>query len=70
MTVAKKLALTLLIGLAFVVALPVASHADGDPANPYNKCAGQNCDDVGGCVDSSFPGRHCSTYYGPCNCIQ
>lgn len=69
MTAAKKLALALVFGLAFVVALPVASHAD-DPVPPANKCAGPACEDVGGCVNSSFPGRHCSTYFGPCACIQ
>ncbi len=73
---AKKFALTLMCGLALVVALPVASHADGDPANPYNGCYENSsglCVEqyTGSCVNTNFPNRRCDdTQFGVCRCVQ
>lgn len=69
---AKRFALTLMCGLALVVALPVSSHADGDPANPNSHCYEQS---PGNCVrrtpTSCFGNnKECLFTFGVCACVQ
>ncbi len=72
MNIAKKFALTVMCGFALVVALPVESHADGNPGNPSGHCYEQS---PGDCVrktqwSCNGVGMQCAMTFGVCGCVQ